>query len=284
VSGSFSPGSGRVFFQSEKAASFQIVENLEDKVSLLQSATSKRGLLRRISVVIPAFNEEKNIESTIARVRNSLNNECEIIVVDDGSRDHTSKLAQNSGAIVLRTSRNVGKGACFRAGSKLVSGDITVQIDADCQFKPEEIPQLVEAILRGQADVVLATRFGEGAYIEKGAMSARNRIGNHVASLITSLASGRRVTDIQAGFKAFRTACLRQVDFKENRFGYEPEVVILAAWSGFKIAEVPIRYEKRRRGQSNIDFVADALNIVTAVIRATARCVFGRRRVYSLSW
>lgn len=226
---------------------------------------------QKISVVIPAYNEEKNIEETIQRVRNT-GEDYEIIVVDDGSVDDTHKLARDAGVIAFRFEENRGKGAAFRKGIEEATGDIIVQVDADSQFMPEEIPKLIQPILDDEADAALCSRFTKGAVIEEGALSLRNKAGNYIDSLLTSLVCLHRVTDVQAGFKAFRSEDLKQLRFKEDHFGYEPELVILAKRRGLRIVDVPILYKKRRGGQSNINFIKDAYNITKTILRTT---IFG---------
>jgi len=222
-----------------------------------------------ISVVIPAYNEEKNIHDTINRVKNNLNNiyDYEIIVVDDGSTDKTYKIAKKMDVICIKHKKNIGKGAAFRTGISNANGEIIVQIDADSQFLPEEIHKIVKPIIENKADVVLASRFIKGAYIEKGSLTFRNRVGNYVASFLTSIACMKKITDIQAGFKAFKRDCLKKLNFHENKFGYEPEIVIKAKMRGFRIKEIPIFYKKRRKGQSSISFFKDAYNITKTILK-----------------
>jgi len=224
--------------------------------------------MKKVSVIIPAYNEEKNIEGAIKRVKKSLKKfSFEIIVVDDGSTDNTYKVAKINRVICVRHEKNMGKGAGFRTGISKTNGEIIAQIDADSQFLPEELPKLIDPILKDEADVTLGSRFIEGAYIEPGALSLRNKIGNYGASLLTTIACMRRITDVQAGFKAFKKKYLRQMNFKENKFGYEPEIVILAARKKLRIKEVPILYKKRRGGQSNIKFIQDAYNISKTIFK-----------------
>jgi len=224
--------------------------------------------MKKLSVIIPAYNEEKNIKETIKRVKKSLKKfSFEIIVVDDGSKDNTYKVAKRNRVICVRHKKNMGKGAGFKTGIRKAKGEIIAQIDADSQFLPEELPKLIEPILKDEADVTLASRFIKGAYIEPGALNLRNKIGNYGASLLTTIACMRRITDVQAGFKAFKKKWLKQLNFKENKFGYEPEVVILAARKKLRIKEVPILYKKRRGGQSNIKFIQDAYNISKTIFK-----------------
>jgi glycosyltransferase involved in cell wall biosynthesis len=222
-----------------------------------------------ISVIIPAFNEEKMIEETIKRVKKSVG-VVEIVVVDDGSTDDTFSIAERTGVKCVRQ-KNQGKGAAFREGIKASGGDLVVQIDADSQFLPEEIGKLIQPIIDGKADVTLGSRFMPGAFVEEGSLSWRNYVGNYIDSFLTSIACGRRISDVQAGFKAFRKDCLLKIGFNENHFGYEPEVVILAVRLGYNVQDVPITYEKRRKGQSNIAFFRDALRITKSILRALFR-------------
>jgi glycosyltransferase involved in cell wall biosynthesis len=224
----------------------------------------------KISVVIPAYNEEKNIKKTIERVKRTLNNlfDYEIIVVDDGSKDNTYQAAKEMNVVCIKHKKNMGKGAAFKTGLYNVHGGIVVQIDADSQFLPEEIPKIIKPIVNNDADLVLASRFIKNAHIERESLTYRNRIGNYVASFLTSIACMRKITDIQAGFKAFKSSCLKQINFNENKFGYEPEVVIKASLRRFRIQEMPILYKKRRKGQSSISFIKDAYNISKTILKA----------------
>ena len=153
-----------------------------------------------LTIIVPAYNEADNLARLLPTLRQQYP-DAELIVVDDGSRDSTSQVATDLGARVLRMERNGGKGAALKAGFGIANGDFIVQIDADRQFLPEEIPRLVCA-LRDGADIVFGSRFIPGSCIETGAMAWTNRIAHIVICWAGWCASGIRVHDVMAGFKA----------------------------------------------------------------------------------
>lgn len=218
-----------------------------------------------ISIIIPAYNEARNIASVIRGVQALEEYGVEIIVVDDGSQDRTAEVAKEAGAIVISYQPNQGKGAAFRRGIAAVTSEYVVQIDADHQFQPADIPKLIEALKAG-ADIVLGSRF-KGGEIEAGSVSRVNRFGNWLMSLATSLASGTRVYDIMAGFKGFKSEALKALNLQTNHFGYEAEIVVKASKLGFKIAEVPITYKHRYDGISNVKTIKDGTRVLLTILR-----------------
>jgi glycosyltransferase involved in cell wall biosynthesis len=224
-----------------------------------------------LSIIVPAYKEEDMIVETVNRIR-VVYPRAEIIVVDDGSPDKTAEMARSANAtIVYVQPKNMGKGAAFRKGIELSTRDIIVQIDADCQFLPEEIYRLVAPIRNGEADVTLGSRFMKNGWCEPGSVSPRNKLGNYIDSLITSIACMKRFTDVQAGFKGFKTAKLKMIDFRQDNFSYEPEIVILAVKQKLRVLDVPISYKKRIKGNSNINFLKDAYRITKTVILTSLR-------------
>lgn len=222
--------------------------------------------MTKISVVIPAYNEEKNIGETIERVRNT-NPEYEIIVVDDGSQDKTTERARETGVKVFKFEKNKGKGAALKKGIQEASGEIIAQVDADSQFPPEGLPGLIEPLLKGEADLTFGSRFLSDASLEKGSLSFRNKIANAVDSWLASLLAGVKITDVQAGFKAFTREALEKINFQEDSFGYEPEIAILASKRNLRIKEIPVNYKIRKGGGSNIKIIRDTYLISKTMLK-----------------
>lgn len=220
----------------------------------------------RISVIIPAYNEEKNIKETIERTRKT-GEDYEIIVVDDGSGDNTTKIAKENGAITFKFEKNQGKGSAFKKGIKESTGDIIVQVDADSQFPPEDIPRLIEPILDGRCDITFGSRFLGLSIVDESSISFRNRIANKVDSWLASLFSGVKITDVQAGFKAFTKDAIEKINFQENSFAYEPEIAIIASKRKLRIVEVPVHYRARSGGKSNIKIVRDTYLITKSMLK-----------------
>lgn len=220
-----------------------------------------------VSIILTSYNEEKNIGRTIRDCK-ALKKffPIEIIVVDAASRDKTVGIAKKMKIDrILRFPFKRGKGADFWAGGLLATGDYIIQIDTDHQFQPQEIPLFVDAINKG-ADVVIGTRF-EGGKIEKGSVSIRNYFGNWVMSLATSIACGRRITDVMAGFKGFTRDAFLALDLKERHFEYEAETVTKSCRMGMNLVQLPITYTKRRGGASGIRALQDGFNVLKTIAK-----------------
>lgn len=219
------------------------------------------------SIIIPAYNEEKNIQGVIKECLELKRKfPIEIIVVDDGSKDKTSEVAKKAGATKLvKYSPNKGKGHAFRQGIDKARGAYIIQIDSDHQFQPNEIPKFIELLENGY-DIVLGTRFNKGD-IEKGSVTKLNLFGNWLMSFTTTLFSGIKVTDIMAGFKGFKTNAARQLNLVTPHFGYEAEVIVKAGKLGLTVAEVPITYKKRPFGTSGVSAIRDGSKVSWTIIK-----------------
>lgn len=220
-----------------------------------------------VSIILTSFNEEKNIGRTIKDCQQLKKFfPLEIIVVDGASKDKTIEIAKRLKVDrILQFPFKRGKGADFWAGGLLAHGGIIIQIDADHQFQPNEIPIFVEE-LEKRTDVAIGTRF-DGGKIEKGSVSLRNRFGNWVMSTATSIACGRKITDVMAGFKGFKRNAFLALDLKERHFEYEAEAVTKACRMGMKLVQIPITYTKRQGGVSGIRALHDGINVLKAVFR-----------------
>lgn len=222
-----------------------------------------------ITIIIPTYNEEKNIAQVIKDCQKLKKLfPIEVIVVDGGSGDQTLKVAQkNRVDKIIAFPYKRGKGADFWAGAVAANGDFIIQIDADFQFLPSEIPIFIEKLEAG-ADVVIGSRFQKTSRVQKGSITTRNLFGNWLMSFLTSIAAGRRITDVMAGFKGFRKQALMALDIRERHFEYEAETVVKAIRMGMNLTEIPITYKKRLGGQSGIRAIRDGLNVTKAIIRA----------------
>lgn len=213
------------------------------------------------SIIIPGYNEERNIASVIRDVKKLKGKfPLEIIVVDDGSKDKTAQVAKKAGADkVISYKKNKGKGGAFRVGIDAAKGDYIVQIDADHQFQPKEIPLFIAALNEGY-DVVCGTRFDKGK-VETGSVSQLNMFGNWLMSTVTAFFSGIKVTDIMAGFKGFTRDAAKKINLVTQHFGYEAEVVVKACKLNLKVKEVPITYTKRTFGSSSVHAIKDGIRV-----------------------
>ena len=189
-----------------------------------------------IVVVIPAFNEERFIGSVVLMARRYAG---EVIVVDDGSTDHTAELAETAGATVISQDCNQGKGAALTAGilaATRYEPEVIAVMDADFQHLPQELPRLVAPILGGKADLVIGSR-----YLKPTSQVPRRRIFGHRAfNWLTQMASGTASTDSQSGFRAFTPAAAEKLAFHAQGFAVESEMQFIAHELNLRLLEVPI--------------------------------------------
>jgi glycosyltransferase involved in cell wall biosynthesis len=234
----------------------------------------------RVVVTIPAYNEALNIASVIRDIPRTIheNNEVLILVVDDGSEDQTARMARNAGAdFVLRHRRNMGVAKAFKTAvrSALTSNpDVIVNIDADGQFNPNEIPKLVSPILLGQADLVLGSRFVEQNY---GNMPVIKQIGNRIISLIVSYVLGTRIHDTQCGFRAFTKEAAQKMRIT-GLFTYTQEAILDLAFRGLRIREIPIcvKYFQKRKSRVVTSVPTYTLKVLGNIAISIARHQYKR--------
>ncbi len=203
----------------------------------------------RIAVVIPALNEESNLPRVLSEIpRTIAGHEVEVIVVSDGSIDRTERTARALGALVVGRDLQRGQGAAVALGYRaaLARGNrFVATVDADGQYDPSELPQLLEPLLRGEADVVHGSRM-LGLYERP--LFGRSQ-GVRVFAWLTSLFTGQRITDPASGFRAFTAAALSQLEFRETQF-HAGEVTVAAAKRGLRVKEVPCTFRERFSGES----------------------------------
>ncbi|MCH8049296.1 glycosyltransferase family 2 protein [Patescibacteria group bacterium] len=201
--------------------------------------------------VIPAYNEERRISASIKDVRKFVD---EVVVVDDGSRDQTAQQALLAGACVLPHIINRGQGAALETGTQyaleILDADIVVHFDADGQMSGEDIPRIVEPIIRGEADVVLGSRF----LGLQSNMPFTRLLTLHLALLFTILVSGIRVTDTHNGFRALSRQAAQEIRITMNRMAHASEILDLIKVKKLRFVERPvtIRYsqETLQKGMS----------------------------------
>ncbi|HWJ44314.1 MAG TPA: glycosyltransferase family 2 protein [Gaiellaceae bacterium] len=200
----------------------------------------------RVSFLVPAYNEAATIEAVLDAVW-ALDLEKQLVVVDDGSTDGTGDIverwrADHDGVVLVRQ-QNRGKGAAVRAAVPHVDGDIAVIQDADLEYDPADVPALIEPIERGVADVVFGSRLSGGR--PQRAYLFWHLVGNRFLSFLTNLMFNTTLSDMETGYKAFRTDVLRALDLRQDDFGFEPEITAKVCKRKLRIYELPIAYYGR---------------------------------------
>ncbi|HEV2274745.1 MAG TPA: glycosyltransferase family 2 protein [Acidobacteriaceae bacterium] len=200
-----------------------------------------------LSVVIPVFNEERTLARTVSRV-SALPRLLEIVIVDDGSKDGTPEvLAGLSSAYpnikAARHANNQGKTEALKTGFRLTEGEIVIVQDADLEYDPSEIPEVIAPILAGHADVVYGSRF----LVRKSARAIYfyHYLANKALTFCSNLATNINLTDVETCYKAFRGEIIRQMKINSNGFGFEIEVTAKIAKLHCAIYETPISYYGR---------------------------------------
>jgi len=205
----------------------------------------------KVTIGIPAFNEEKNIAKIIVKLKKIYD---EIIVCNDGSADLTGEIAENLGAIVINHKQNLGYGAGINSiikKSKEIDTDILVTFDADGQHKVEDVKKVIEPIKNGDADLVIGSRFLSKT---KEKIPEYRKIGINIITKVTNAGLKKKITDSQSGFRAYSKDLISKLDISDMGMGISTEILIKTNSLGFRITEIPITilYEGKTSTQNPI--------------------------------
>ncbi|MGH7961480.1 MAG: glycosyltransferase family 2 protein [Candidatus Binatia bacterium] len=232
-----------------------------------------------LSVIVPVYNEVATIREILKRIVRAPFAK-EIIVVDDGSTDGTAQVLHDEGGLlgtlnhepctasftlkVLFHPRNRGKGAAIRTALPAVTGSVVLIQDADLEYNPSEYPQLLAPIVEGKADVVYGSRF---LGFPRRALLFWHTVGNKFVTLVSNMLTDLNLTDIETGYKVFRTEVIRQIPLRSERFEFEPEVTVKVARRGLRVYEVPISYAGRTYAEGKKIRWKDGLAALGALVR-----------------
>jgi len=199
--------------------------------------------MSKVALILPAYNEEKNIEIVIKEAKEFVPNSL-IIVVDDGSKDRTFELAKKSGVIVLRHEKNKGKGEAIKTGFNYLKGkaaDYIIVADTDRQYNIKDAPKFLKALKEERADFVMGKR-------DWSKVPLRHRLGNLVWRISFNLLFGKNLEDTNCGFVAFSREAMEKIkDYIHGGYILEDEMLIAAVKNKFKIAQIPVEVSYRKK-------------------------------------
>jgi len=222
---------------------------------------------RTLSVIMPVYNERTTVAEAVRRTRAvQVPVVVDLVVVDDGSDDGTSKVLaaiEDSTVRVISHEHNRGKGAAIRTGLSHANGDLVLVQDADLEYDPEDWPRLLEPALRHKAYVVYGSRFTG----ERKNMLPLHWIGNRLLSFVTNLLYSSTLSDMETCYKLFDRRVLEGIKVVSDRFDFEPEITAKVLRRGYRIYEVPISYAGREADEGKKITWRDGFGAIWALIR-----------------
>ena len=223
----------------------------------------------KVSIIIPCYNEQSTIKEIIKKISAQSNINKEIIVVDDYSKDKTREILQqelkDSIHKIILNDKNYGKGYSIKKGIEIASGDCILIQDADLEYNPSDYNKLLDPIINNVADVVYGSRFiGTN---KRRVLYFWHTVGNKFLTLLSNMFSNLNLTDMEVGYKVFRSNILKEIELKENRFGFEPEITAKIAKQNIRIYEVGINYFGRKYSEGKKITWKDGISAIRCIVK-----------------
>ena len=223
----------------------------------------------KLSIIIPCYNEIATLEKIIDKVNLQNFYDKEIIVVDDCSTDGTREIIEKNIRPkiqkIIFNNKNFGKGYSLRKGIDAATGDIILIQDADLEYDPSDYQKLIEPIKKGYADVVYGSRFIGSD--EKRILFFWHSVGNHILTLLSNMFSNLNLTDMENCYKVFKSEIIKNINLKEDRFGFEPEITAKIAKKNLRIYEVGVKYYGRKYNEGKKITWKDGFSALRCIIK-----------------
>ena len=223
---------------------------------------------KKLSIIIPVYNEKNTILTLLNKIHKLKDIKKEIIVVDDASYDGSANILKknkNKINILIHHKKNMGKGGALRTGIRLASGNIILIQDADLEYNPDDYKKLLQPFIETDADVVYGTRFKGGKYSRLHFFW--HYVANKFLTTITNIFTNLNMSDMETGYKLFKSEVIKSITLKENSFGIEPEITIKLAKKGYVFYEVPISYNGRSYEQGKKITFLDAFREIYCIFK-----------------
>ena len=225
---------------------------------------------KKITVIIPVFNEKKFIDKIIKKVKKNLHFDKQIIVVDDYSSDGTKKIIKNNKNIdkIIFHKKNLGKGAAIRSALPYIKGDIVAIQDADLEYNPDDLNKIIKAMIKKNLSVVYGSRvLNKKRYFSGIFLSHFRTFGNHVLTIISNFLNNQKLTDAHTCYKVFEKSIFIKLNLQENDFAFCPEVTTKISLLNIKIKEVPIFYKGRSVEEGKKIKFYDAIRALITILK-----------------
>jgi len=224
----------------------------------------------KISILIPCYNEEKFIEKCINNIidLSNIDHTIEIIVIDDFSDDNSRQIIkklhhENKINKFILKDKNEGKGSAINSGIKEVTGDIVLIQDADLEYSPRDYGKLIAPFIDNDADVVYGSRYISTE--SKRVLLFWHGLANRILTLLCNMVTNLYLSDMETGYKLFKTIHIRNIKIEENRFGFEPEITIKLAKKKLRFYEVGISYNGRSYDEGKKIGIKDAFRAIYCI-------------------